>query len=84
MAKKGQRGGRGGAVDTEDRIMQGVARVSAWAEENRRMALLVLVGVLAAGAAAYVYVDYRADVRERAAVRLDEIRMAARSRTSAR
>lgn len=80
MVKKGQRGGGpGGSVDTEDRVMQAFARATAWVEKNRRVALLALIGALAAGAAAYVYVDYQGDVRERAAVRLDEIRMASRT-----
>ena len=62
-------------VDTEDRIMETVAAVTLWAQRNRRAATMALVALAAMVAAGVIYVRYRADIRERAAVRLDEIRL---------
>ena len=78
MTKGGQRGARG-QVDSQDRIMGGFATLSRWAENNRRLATMAGLAILAAGAAAFVYLDYRADLSERAAVRLDQIRLASRA-----
>lgn len=72
MAKGGQRG----QVDTEDRIMGRIAGIVAWAERNRRLASVVGLLILALGAGGFIYLNYRADLRERAAVRLDELRLA--------
>lgn len=58
--------------------MQVVARITTWAEEHRQATTLLLIGLLAAGAAGFIYLNYRADMRERAGVRLDELRMASR------
>ena len=77
MAKSDKRG-RGTPVDTEDRVMASVERASSWAAENQRLVTLGLVAVLALGAIGLIYVNYQQDVRDRAAVRLDEIRMASR------
>lgn len=83
MNKTGQRGPRGGGVDTEDRVMETVARVSRWMQDNRRVTTLALVAGVAAVAAGFVYLNYRNDLRERAAVRLDEIRLSSRNMTPA-
>lgn len=83
MNKTGQRGPRDGGIDTEDRVMETVARVSRWMQENRRVTTLALVAVVAAVAAGFVYLNYRSDLRERAAVRLDEIRLSSRNMTPA-
>lgn len=77
MAKSGNRG-HGTPVDTEDRVMASVERASGWAAENQRLVTLALVAVLALGAIGFIYLNYQQDVRDRAAVRLDEIRMASR------
>lgn len=58
--------------------MERVAKASAWTAENRRVATVALLALLAAGAAGFIYLNYRADIQERAAVRLDEIRMSSR------
>ena len=79
MDKSGQRGQRAGKVDTEDRIMEAAGRTVAWARSNQRVATILLVVVLAAGAIGIVYLNYRSDLRERAAVRLDEIRLASQA-----
>lgn len=62
-------------VDTEDRIMETVATATMWAQRNRRMATFVTVALTAVVVAGVVYVRYKADLRERAAVRLDELRL---------
>ena len=72
MSKGGQRG----QVDTEDRIMRRIAAVTAWAENNRQLATMAVLAILAIGAGAVIYLNYRADLAERAAIRLDEIRIA--------
>jgi len=61
--------------------MESVARVSVWMQENRRITTLALVAVVAAVAAGFVYLNYRSDLKERAAVRLDEIRLSSRNAT---
>lgn len=71
MAKGGDRG----RVDTEDRIMGRIAAATAWAEKNRQLAILAGLAIVAIGAGSVIYLNYRADLAERAAVRLDEIRM---------
>jgi predicted negative regulator of RcsB-dependent stress response len=62
-------------VDTEDRIMETVASVTMWARRNRRAATTVLVALVAVVAAGVIYVRYKSDLQERAAVRLDQIRL---------
>ena len=64
-------------VDTEDRIMESVASVTFWAQQNRRMATLVLLALTASVVAGVIYVRYQADLSERAAVRLDALRLSA-------
>ena len=64
-------------VDTEDQIMESVASLTIWAQRNRRMATLVALGLTAAIAAGVIYVRYRADLSERAAVRLDALKLSA-------
>lgn len=66
-------------VDTEDRVMRRIAAVSAWARKNRQLATMAVLVILALGAGAVIYLNYRADLAERAAVRLDEIRIASRA-----
>lgn len=75
MSKDGQRG----RVDTEDRIMRRIAAVTTWAEKNRQLATMAVLALFAIGAGAVIYLNYRADLAERAAVRLDEIRIASQS-----
>lgn len=58
--------------------MRLVARASAWLEEHRQASTLLLIVVLALGAAGVIYLNYRSDIREQAAVRLDELRLASR------
>ena len=79
MDKSGSKRPRGGKVDTDDRIMETAGRAAAWTRDNQRVATILLVAVLAAGAIGVVYLNYRSDLRERAAVRLDEIRLASRT-----
>ncbi len=73
------KGGDGSRVDTEDRIMGRVASLSAWAEKNRQLATMAVLAILAIGAGGVIYLNYRADLAERAAVRLDELRIASQS-----
>jgi predicted negative regulator of RcsB-dependent stress response len=75
MSKGGQRG----QVDTEDRIMGRIAAATAWAERNRRLTTVAVLATLAVGAGGFIYLNYRADLNERAAVRLDDLRLASRS-----
>lgn len=77
MAKSIAKKPRREQVDTEDRIMESVASVTVWAQQNRRMATLVLLAVAAAVVAGGIYVRYRADLNERAAVRLDALKLSA-------
>ena len=65
-------------VDTEDRIMESVASATMWASRHRRVATTALIALVAAGAAGVVYVRYNADLQERAAVGLDELRLSTR------
>ena len=62
-------------VNTEDRVMEGVVTAVTWAERNRRLVTLGTVALVALVMAGWAYVDYRGKMSERAAVRLDEIRM---------
>jgi len=62
-------------VNTEDRVMEGVVTVAAWADRNRRLVTLGTVALVALLLAGWAYADYRGKMTERAAVRLDEIRM---------
>lgn len=64
-------------VDTEDRIMESVASVTMWAQRNRRMATLAVLAVAAAIVAGGIYIRYKADLNERAAVRLDALKLSA-------
>lgn len=52
-----------------------IAAATAWAERNRQLAILAGLAILAIGAGSVIYLNYRADLAERAAVRLDEIRI---------
>jgi len=56
-----------------------IAAATAWAENNRQLAILLALGIIALGAGGVIYLNYRADLAERAAVRLDEIRVASQS-----
>ena len=62
-------------VNTEDRVMEGVVTVADWADRNRRLVTLGTVALIAVLFAGWAYVDYRGKMTERAAVRLDEIRL---------
>jgi len=62
-------------VNTEDRVMEGVVTVASWAEHNRRLVTIGTVALIAVIVAGWAYVDYRGKMNERAAVRLDDIRM---------
>ncbi|MFW6085245.1 MAG: tetratricopeptide repeat protein, partial [Gemmatimonadota bacterium] len=65
-------------MDTEDRIMEKIAGLTAWAQRNSRVATLSVLLLVGAGVAGLVYMDYRSDLENQAAVRLDEIRMGMR------
>jgi len=73
------KGGQRGRVDTEDRIMRRIAATTGWAEENRQLATMGVLAILAIGAGGLIYLNYRADLAERAAVRLDELRLVSQS-----
>jgi hypothetical protein len=64
MDKSGSKRPRGGKVDTDDRIMETAGRAAAWTRDNQRVATILLVAVLAAGAIGVVYLNYRSDLRE--------------------
>lgn len=83
MTNSGRSGSGDGAVDTHDRVMERVARASVWVQENNRIATLALIALVAAIGAGFVYANYRSDLRQRAAVRLDEIRLSSRNTTPA-
>lgn len=53
-----------------------IAAATAWAEKNRQLAIIAGLAIVAIGAGGVIYLNYRADLAERAAVRLDEIRVA--------
>ena len=65
-------------VDTEDRIMESFASATMWAQRNRRVAMTGLIALVAAAAAGIYYVRYEADLQQRAAVGLDELRLSTR------
>ncbi len=52
-----------------------VAAATAWAEKNRQLAIIAGLAIFAIGAGGVIYLNYRADLAERAAVRLDELRI---------
>ncbi len=82
MAKKSiAKESRREQIDTEDRIMESVATATIWAQRNQRAATIVLVALAAVVAAGVIYVRYKADLRERAAVRLDELRLTTQGAT---
>lgn len=66
-------------VNTEDRVMEGVVTAADWADRNRRLVTLGSVALIAVLFAGWAYLDYRGKISERAAVRLDEIRMVSAS-----
>lgn len=78
MVDRAQKASGSGPVDTEDRIMEKIAHLAAWAQRNSRVATLSLLVLVGAVAAALVYMDYRSDLENQAAVRLDEIRLGMR------
>ncbi|MFW6088569.1 MAG: tetratricopeptide repeat protein, partial [Gemmatimonadota bacterium] len=59
--------------------MSRLATATAWAQRNRQLAIVAGLAILAIGAGGVIYMNYRADLAERAAVRLDELRMASQS-----
>lgn len=65
-----------GGVDTEDGIMRRIAALTSWAEKNRQLATMAVLVLVALGAGVVIYLNYQGDLAERAAVRLDEIRLA--------
>jgi predicted negative regulator of RcsB-dependent stress response len=66
-------------VNTEDRVMEGVVTAADWADRNRRLVTLGSIALIALLFAGWAYLDYRSKIAERAAVRLDEIRMTSSS-----
>ncbi|TFG65526.1 MAG: tetratricopeptide repeat protein [Gemmatimonadales bacterium] len=62
-------------VDTDDRIMESVASATLWAKRDRRAATTGLIALVAVIGAGVIYVRYKADLQERAAVRLDQLRL---------
>jgi predicted negative regulator of RcsB-dependent stress response len=75
MAKSIAKKAKKEQVNTEDRVMEGVVTAAAWADRNRRLVTLGTVALVALMFAGWAYFDYRSKMSERAAVRLDEIRM---------
>jgi len=75
MAKTIAKQPKRGQVDTEDRIMETVATATHWAQKHRRAATTTLVALVAVVAAGVIYVRYKEDLQERAAVRLDQLRL---------
>lgn len=59
--------------------MSRIAAATAWAEKNRQLAIMAGLAIFAIGAGGLIYLNYRADIAERAAVRLDELRIASQS-----
>lgn len=76
MAKSIAKETRKQKPNTEDRVMEGVVTAASWADRNRRLVAIGAVAVVALGLAGWAWLDYRSKVTERAAVRLEEIRMA--------
>jgi predicted negative regulator of RcsB-dependent stress response len=79
MAKSMARKAKKEPVNTEDLVVESVVTAADWADRNRRLVtlgLIALIGLLFAG---WAYLDYRSKIAERAAVRLDEIRMTSAS-----
>ena len=66
-------------VNTEDRVVESVVTAADWADRNRRVVTLGTVALIAVLFAGWAYLDYRGKISERAAVRLDEIRMSSSS-----
>ncbi|MCL7961735.1 MAG: tetratricopeptide repeat protein [marine benthic group bacterium] len=66
-------------VNTEDRVVESVVTAADWADRNRRVVTLGTVALIALLFAGWAYLDYRSKISERAAVRLDEIRMTSAS-----
>lgn len=79
MAKSIAKKAKKEQVNTEDRVMEGVVTIAAWAEHNRRLVTLGVIALIAITFAGWAYVDYLGKMNERAVVRLDEIRMTAAS-----
>jgi predicted negative regulator of RcsB-dependent stress response len=75
MAKKAKKE----PVNTEDLVVESVVTAADWADRNRRLVTLGLIALLALLFAGWAYLDYRSKIAERAAVRLDEIRMTSAS-----
>jgi predicted negative regulator of RcsB-dependent stress response len=76
MAKSIAKESRKQKPNTEDRVMEGVVTAATWADRNRRLVVIGALAVVALGLAGWAWLDYRSKVSERAAVRLEEIRMA--------
>lgn len=76
MAKSIAKETRKQKPNTEDRVMEGVVTAASWADRNRRLVTIGAVALVAVGLAGWAWLDYRSKVAERAAVRLEEIRMA--------
>lgn len=66
-------------VNTEDRVAESVVSAADWADRNRRLVTLGTIALIALLVAGWAYLDYRSKISERAAVRLDEIRMSSAS-----
>lgn len=81
MSKSRRRDSEQPGVDGRDRVMESVASVTVWAERNRRTATIGLIALVLAAAAGVYYVRYRAQLSERAAVQLDDIRLTSRGAT---
>jgi predicted negative regulator of RcsB-dependent stress response len=66
-------------ANTEDRVVESVVTAADWADRNRRIVTLGAIVLIALSFAGWAYLDYRSKIADRAAVRLDEIRMTSAS-----
>ncbi|MDT8435302.1 MAG: tetratricopeptide repeat protein [Gemmatimonadota bacterium] len=79
MARQIAKESRSGPPPPEDRVTETMVTAAVWAERHRRTLVLAVVAAVALGLAGWAWLDYRGKLVERAATRLDEIRLEAAS-----